>query len=609
MKRIIDVVIFLGERGLPFRGSSQRIYDLHNGNFLGILELIAHYDPFLQEHVTKVYESQKNNKRLQVHYLSSESQNEFIELCANEVRQCVVKEVISAKYYAIIVDATPDVAHVEQTTFVLRYLLKADCGNEYEIKERFLRFVNCNEKTGEQIAAMILETLRDNHIPIQDCRAQAYDNGANMSEKYNGAQRHILDNNALCLFSPCGCHSLNLCGVDAAACNNEAVTFFGVVQTVYNLFSCSPTLWEILLQNIGSSLHSLSETRWTARVASVRPFAAHLPGIESALRQLLTLNLTPKTRYEINGAITYLTSFTCIVMASVWLKVLIMIDYRNQVIQVRDATIDVEVQNLKSLADDLKKMRNSQRHSILAESKQVSSAMNIKPEFSKRRCTKRKRFHDELDDVDDDVATNDTNLQDNSVDSAVESQDECMFRRTVFYNIMDSVIAGLSTRFFAIHEINTMFSFLWNYRSLPDVDLCDQAKCFAERYSSDVVADDLVQELKHLKAIDESNFGSAPTNPMTLLNNISSFKLEEVFSNVVIALRLFCTIPVTVASAERSFSKLAHIKNFLRSTMSQPRLTSLGTLAIESELARQVNFKNIISIFASQKARRAFLKQ
>ena len=92
----------------------------------------------MQEHVTKVYESQKNNKRLQVHYLSSESQNEFIELCPNEVRQCEVTEVISAKYYAIIVDATPDVAHVEQTTFIFRYLLKADCGNEYKIKERFL---------------------------------------------------------------------------------------------------------------------------------------------------------------------------------------------------------------------------------------------------------------------------------------------------------------------------------------------------------------------------------------------------------------------------------------------------------------------------------------
>ena len=59
LQRIIDVVLFLGERGLSFRGDTHVIGDVHNGNFLGIIELISHYDPVLREHVTKVQESQK----------------------------------------------------------------------------------------------------------------------------------------------------------------------------------------------------------------------------------------------------------------------------------------------------------------------------------------------------------------------------------------------------------------------------------------------------------------------------------------------------------------------------------------------------------------------
>ena len=43
---------------------------------------------------------------------------------------------------------------------------------------------------------------------------------------------------------------------------------------------------------------------------------------------------------------------------------------------------------------------------------------------------------------------------------------------------------------------------------------------------------------------------------------------------------------LTVAEAERSFSVLKRIKNYLRSTMCQMRLTSLETLAVESELAK-----------------------
>lgn len=124
-------------------------------------------------------------------------------------------------------------------------------------------------------------------------------------------------------------------------------------------------------EQIGSSLHGLPATRWTARVNSVRPFSAHLPGIRMALEKFLPLSLTPKTRTEVNGAITYVSSFTCIVMSSIWLKILVVIDQRSQVIQARDATIDVEVSNVKSLLNDLKDLR-AKWSSIVKELKFVA---------------------------------------------------------------------------------------------------------------------------------------------------------------------------------------------------------------------------------------------
>ena len=54
LHRILQVVLFLGERGLVFRGDSQRIGDPNNGNFLGILELIGQYDKILGDHLSKV---------------------------------------------------------------------------------------------------------------------------------------------------------------------------------------------------------------------------------------------------------------------------------------------------------------------------------------------------------------------------------------------------------------------------------------------------------------------------------------------------------------------------------------------------------------------------
>ena len=68
------------------------------------------------------------------------------------------------------------------------------------------------------------------------------------------------------------------------------------------------------------------------------------------------------------------------------------------------------------------------------------------------------------------------------------------------------------------------------------------------------------------------------------------------------------TIPITVASAEKSFSKLKIIKYYLRSIMSQERLSGLAILSIEKELLEEIDYTKIINNFASQKARKIDLK-
>ncbi|KAL4113623.1 hypothetical protein QTP88_017216 [Uroleucon formosanum] len=74
---------------------------------------------------------------------------------------------------------------------------------------------------------------------------------------------------------------------------------------------------------------------------------------------------------------------------------------------------------------------------------------------------------------------------------------------------------------------------------------------------------------------------------------------------VTTVLKLFLSIPVTSATAERSFSKLKLIKSYLRSTMGQQRLSDLSVLSIKNEKIRSLDINMLVDKFTEKNARRS----
>ena len=58
-------------------------------------------------------------------------------------------------------------------------------------------------------------------------------------------------------------------------------------------------------------------------------------------------------------------------------------------------------------------------------------------------------------------------------------------------------------------------------------------------------------------------------------------------------------LPVTTASYERSFSAMKLIKNYLRSTMCDDRLSNIAVLSVESTIAASVNLNEFVDRFDS----------
>lgn len=105
---------------------------------------------------------------------------------AYKVIQQIVNEIKEAKYYSISIDSTPDISHVDQLSFIFKYVQKSGCP-----VERFLCFFSNSGHKSEELANAVFLVLESYELNINNCRGQSYDNASNMSGIYSGLQTRI----------------------------------------------------------------------------------------------------------------------------------------------------------------------------------------------------------------------------------------------------------------------------------------------------------------------------------------------------------------------------------------------------------------------------------
>lgn len=184
------------------------------------------------------------------------------------------------------------------------------------------------------------------------------------------------------------------------------------------------------------------------------------------------------------------------------------------------------------------------------------------------------------------------------------------FKSNFFDFLIDTAVNSITERFAALTEFHQTFSFLCEIGTIEDKEESGELlKCcvnlekfLSHNGNSDVDGHDLRHELLYVAAICKK---IEVKHAIDVLNAIKSHDMENMLPNAVIAFRILLTLPVTVSSGERSFSKLKLIKNYLRSTMGQDRLNSLAAISIECEIANKLNYDDIIDSFAAEKARKA----
>ncbi|XP_004305112.1 PREDICTED: uncharacterized protein LOC101308403 [Fragaria vesca subsp. vesca] len=256
--------------------------------------------------------------------------------------------------------------------------------------------------------------------------------------------------------------------------------------------------WQILNDNVkGFTLESLSTTRWESRIGSIKPLRFNAAEVREALLQLAESDKDPITKSGAKSIATNdLGDFEFLLSMVIWYEILFAFNKVSKMLQSQDMHISVAIGEVKGLIAWLDKFRETGFIDAIITTKEIAATLNVEPAFPVRRPIQRKRFFDESNSGSIPSSSALNSLNDNDLRAA------CM-------NLENVLRLG---------------------------------------ESSDVDGEDMFREIKLLREI-------LPKEKMIATDILNFLQERNSYPVVRLAYRILLTVPVTVASAERSFSK------------------------------------------------------
>ena len=576
IKTIAEVLRLTAMQNIAQRGHIETEGSQKKGNFLELIELIARHNPLI---------AKKMNASGNAKYLSNTIQNEILECLSDMVRESIIQEVKESEVFSVIADETKDLKKSEQLSLVLRYYYNG------AVHESFIDFQRASELDAAGLSKKIIQCLERYGLDYKsNLVGQGYDGAAVMSGRCNGVAARIKAEAKHAFYVHCNAHCLNLVIVDSVKAVPEVDCFFALLQKLYVYMSGSYvhekwlSVQRDMYKDAPRELQRLSDTRWACRYKACKNLMDRLPAVLRVLHEIDVENSGERS-VEARGLLIQI-DLTFIATLAVFRKILGDAKCASDMLQAPSLDLAKALDLIHALQETLEDCRaGSCFDDLWQQSVETANKCNVAVEAVEKRTQR-----------------GNSRLTEYLVESTVGQRrskegDKDKFRTGVFYPILDHLNAELQRRFSknncdimrGIQALNPKGeSFLEEKTVL----------CLGCLFDCDV--EDLKHELYQAKKVIQrkAQCGTELSSILDFTSFLEPYK--EVFHQLFHLCRIAIALPVSSASCERSFSALKLIKNHLRTTMNDDRLSNIGLLSIERRRARSLNLDAFVERFAHQ---------
>ena len=566
---MIETAMLLSRQGIAFQGNTPE-----EGNFMQILKMRSNDIPQLRD-----WMGRRNN------WLSHDIQNELINEIALSVQRRLASDLQSADFFSCIADGTQDISGHEQLTILFRVVL-----SDFRTQDIFLGYYNIDDSSGKSIASALKDVALRFNIPFEKCRGLGFDGAANMSGAFNGAQAVLKKDFPAAKYQHCANHRLDLCLQELAREERlvrevlelvRQIAFF-IRESGKRLQQYKATCEEIAASVEDGSLEftqltTLCPTRWVIRVKGISSIIRNYKPLVRLLNQIsCDRSYTADARTKASGFLRQLTKFETIVGMHISLSVFEPSEFLATKLQSQENSIGSAHQAIVLLKRHMQKLRSDETFAeIFGKADAFREAHDLSP--PKERRTKR------LPKWVDDHAEN--AFQHSSF------SDKC---RIEYFQLIDRIIQALDNRF------DDKF-----LEACDDVESALIRACSNQFSTVEVKAEHFEgvdgavfsRELQMLPTLaKQGNIPGSFGEFVCMLRNCHPTCLPF-FPEVIKVTKLLLTFPVSVASAERSFSTLRRLKTWLRNTMGQKRLTALAVCNIHKRYVDNLDVNDLCDNF------------